>query len=206
MIMAHFTYNKDKTQSQVESLPFCSCVAFGLSCCERLFPNYTAFHHEVNWGDAKLLRKALDGLWEIVEGKEISTDKISGLIGECESTAPDSEDFTSPLVAAAQDACFAICAVLDYVLQKDPERIAQASSFAIDTLDRHVQDLLGGDSNSPTLVPVTPGREEKIRLHPLMQRELSRQAADLKLLAGNPNLKTLKSQWCAPSKSNLDIS
>jgi len=204
--MSNLTYSKEGTEQCLQSLPPHYCIAFGLSCCERLFPNYMAFKREAKWGDEQPLRKALDRLWNHVDGKELATEQIGRLTKECEAVAPDSDNFSSNLTAAAQDMCFAICAVLDYVAQGNLERIAQASSFAIDTLDRHVQDLLDGNSDKPKLVSNSVEREEQIRLHPLMQRELARQDADLKLLASNPELKVLKLQWRAPNKSNLDLS
>jgi len=205
VIMPSLTYSKEVTQHQLELLPSRSRVAFGLSCCERMLPNYMAFKREVKWGDEQPLRKALDELWKHVEGETMDTAKVRSLTKECEVVAPDSENFSALLTTAAQDACFAICSVLDYVLQENPERIAKASSFAIDTLDLYIQELQDGFSNTPTLVSNTPERQERIRLHPLMQCELARQDTDLKLLASNPDLKSLKSQWRAPSKSNIDL-
>jgi len=123
----------------------------------------------------------------------------------CEAVAPNSDDFSELLTTSAQDACFSICCVLDYVLQGNPERIAQASSFAVDTLDLYVSALLDGFDRTPHAIFNGEERDEQIRSHPLMQRELARQDADLKLLASNPNLTLLKSEWRAPAKSNLDL-
>lgn len=68
---------------------------------------------------------------------------------------------------------------------------------------RHI--ALEGFPNTARAVPYSPEREKWIQLHPLMQRELARQDADLKLLASNPSLHLLKAQWRAPAKSNIDL-
>ena len=185
-------------QERLEPLPNRLRVAFGLSCCERMFPNYVAFKREVQWGDEQPLRKALDELWKYVEGETLPHTQVSNLINECESVAPDSESFSALLTGSAQDACFAICSVLDYILQENPERIAQTSAFAIDTIDLYVQEL-------ENMAPSSPGLEERIRLHPLMQSEIARQYADLELLAGYPDLGLLKAHWRAPGKSNIEL-
>ena len=203
--MSDFTYSKEEVQRRLESLSSRSRVAFGLSCCERMLRNYIAFKQKVQWGDEQPLRKALDELWNHLEGQAMNETTAKELIEQCEKVTPDADDFSVILVGPAQEACFSICCVLDYVLQGNPERIAQASAFAIDTLDGYVQEVLDGFPNTARGVPYSPEREERIRLHPLMQRELARQDADLKLLATNPDLSSLKAQWRAPAKSNIDL-
>jgi len=130
---------------------------------------------------------------------------VKRLIENCEKVALDADDFSSVLVGPAQEACFSICCIWDYVQQGNPKRIAQAPSFAIDTLDGCIQELLDGFPTTARAASHSQEQEERIRLHPLMQRELARQDADLKLLENNPDLKTLKSQWHAPAKSNIDL-
>jgi len=203
--MTDFTYSKEEVQRRLEALPSRSRVAFGLSCCERMLPNYVAFKREVKWGDEKPLRKALDESWRHVEGQTVDEFIVRQLLSNCEVVAPDSDDFSSLLTGPAQEACFSICCILDYVLQGNPERIAQASSFAVDTLDLYVSALLDGFDRTPHAIFNGKERDEQIRLHPLMQRELARQDADLKLLATNPDLGSLKAQWRAPAKSNIDL-
>lgn len=203
--MSYFTYSKEEVQRRLEVLPSFCRIAFGLSCCERMFRNYIACKQKINWGDEQPLQMALDALWKHVEGQVIAKSAAKQMYEACEAVAPNSDDFSEMLTTLAQDACFAICCVLEYVMQENPERIAQASSFAIDTLDFYVQELMDGFSDSYRAVPKSIEREEQIRLHPLMQRELARQDADLTLLANNPDLKSLKSQWRAPGKSNIDL-
>jgi uncharacterized protein YjaG (DUF416 family) len=203
--MTKFTYSKQEVQDRLEPLPNRGRIAFGLSFCERMLPNYFAFKQEVKWGDEQQLRKALDELWKHLDGEEMDKSTAKLLWDDCDKVAPDADDFSVLLVGPAQDACLAICCILEYVQQLNPERIAQASSYAIDTLDGYVQEVLDGFPTTARAVPYSPEREERIRLHPLMQRELARQDADLKLLATNPDLKSLKSQWRAPAKSNIDL-
>jgi len=195
--MSDFTYSKEEVQHRLETLPSRSRVAFGVSCCERMFRNYLACKQKIKWGDEQPLQKALDELWKYVEGQAMAKSTAKKMYEACEAVAPNSDDFSEMLTTLAQDACFAICCVLEYVMQENPEHIAQASSFVIDTLDFYVQELMDGFSNIPRAVPKSLEREERIRLHPLMQRELARQDADLKLLATNPDLGSLKAQWRA---------
>lgn len=203
--MSNLTYSKEAIQHQLESLPSRSCVAFGLSCCERMLPNYVVCKGRINWGDDQPLREALDELWKYVEGEDIPKLAAKQMYDACEAVAPNSDDFSELLTTSAQDACFSTCCVLEYFLHGNPERIAQASSYSVDTVDLYISALLDGFSKTPKVIFNNAEHEEQIRVHPLMQRELTRQNADLELLASNPDLKTLKSRWRAPKKSNLDI-
>jgi len=203
--MSDLSYSKAEIQRHLEDLPNHSRIAFGLSCCERMIGNYIACKQKIKWGDERPLRRALDELWRYLEGQAMTKPEAKQMYDACEAVAPNSDDFSEMLTTLAQDSCFAICCVLEYFLQENPEQIAQASSFAIDTLDFYVQELMDGFSNIPRAIPKSEEREERIRLHPLMQRELARQDADLKLLASNPDLATLKAQWRSPEKSNIDL-
>lgn len=203
--MQSFTYSKEEIQRRLEMLPHRSRVAFGLSCCERMLRNYITCKQRIKWGDEQPLQKALDELWKYVGGQAMDKSAAKQMYEDCEAVAPNSDNFSELLTTAAQDACFSICSVLDYVQQNNLEHIAQASSFAIDTLDLYISALLDGFPTTARAVPCNPEREERIRLHPLMQREIARQDADLKLLATNPDLGLLKVQWHAPVKSNIDL-
>lgn len=203
--MSDFTYSKEEVQRRLEALPSRSRIAYGLSCCERMLRNYIAFKQKVQWGDERPLQKALDELWKCVEGEEMAKSAAKQLYEACEVVAPDSDDFSELLTGSAQEACFSICCILEYLLHGDVEQIAQVSSFAIDTLDLYVSALLDGFDRTPHVIFNRKERDEQIRLHPLMQRELARQDADLKFLASNPDLTLLKSKWRAPAKSNIDL-
>ncbi len=180
-------------------------VAFGISCCERMFGNYVECKRRIKWGDERPLRQALDALWNHIECQKIDKQSAERFTSSCETVAPNSDDFSELLTTPAQDTCFAICAMFDYVLTGELKRIAQVSSFGVDTVDLYVQELIDGFRSEPRIVPNNPNRERQIRLHPLMQRELARQNADLELLATHPNVSILKSKWRAPEKSSLDF-
>ncbi|MGZ5198336.1 MAG: DUF416 family protein [Telluria sp.] len=146
--------------------------AFGALCCERLVPNYEAFCEEVHWGRPAVLRQALDLVWHDLNNESTSPDEVRGLISECEFVAPTSEQFTSLRVTSAQDACFAICSLLDHVLSPEAEKIAVVARYATDSVDLFVQE-------SENMRPDAPDLERMILTHPLMQRELTEQTDDI---------------------------
>ena len=95
------------------------------------------------------------------------------MLSWCEECAPDSEDFTSLYTSFAQDAVFAICSLLDFLLDGDVARIVGVARFSTDSVDLIVQEREAMD-------PRDPLRERKILEHPLMQQELMRQQRDLR--------------------------
>jgi uncharacterized protein len=150
-------------------------LLFGTLCCERLLPNYMAFQRDAGAGDSGALRKSLDLIWLVLEQGQLAREDAEGAISACESAAPNSDDFSSLYVTAAQDACFAVCCLLDFLLEADVKRIVQAATYATDSVDLYVQEIEGYDPQDASL-------EQKILSHSLMQKELANQESDLKWL------------------------
>jgi uncharacterized protein YjaG (DUF416 family) len=98
--------------------------------------------------------------------------ELRDLLAQCDECAPDAEDFTSLYVASAQDAAFAICALLDFLLDGDLDRLVSVPRLSTDTVDLIVQEREDMD-------PRDPLREQRILEHPVMQQELVRQRRDL---------------------------
>lgn len=178
-------------------------LAFGALCCERLLPNYLAFQQDTGWGDIAPVRKALDCVWAFLHGQTPSIQEIKDATVSCESAVPNSDDFVSLYVTSAQDACFAVCGLLDYLLEKNVDMVVQVATYATDSVDLYVQEI-------ESMAPNDPQLEQKILTHRLMQRELSQQEEDLKAIELAPSLSQeflaqRKASWNNNGKSNLDL-
>src|SRR5262249_7804547 len=146
--------------------------AFGASCCERMLPNYEAFVRDVGWGKMTPLREALDTTWEACEGRQAPRAKLGDMLSMCEACAPDSEAFSSLYTSSAQDAVFAVCALLDFLLDGDVANVVRVPRLSTDSVDLIVQEREAMNPRDPLL-------ERRILEHPLMQQELTRQTRDL---------------------------
>ncbi|WP_423682130.1 DUF416 family protein [Undibacterium sp. WLHG33] len=196
-------FNSDVLREQLNELAAQWQLAFGASCCERLLPNYLAFNIDAKWGNFAPIREALDLVWSSLEGHAYDRDTVQKLITICENVAPDSEDFTSLYVSFAQDACFSVCGLLDFLLKNDVKEIVQAATYAMSSVDLFVQELENMRPNDPDL-------ELKILSHPLMQRELEKQRVDLERITNTSVLDTvflsqLRSESGNNGKSNLNL-
>lgn len=196
-------FNSENLLNRLQKMENKRQLAFGAACCLRLTPNYLAFNIDTKWGEVTSVNEALEAIWSFLNGTELTEEKINELIVSCENAAPDSEDFNSLYVSFAQDACFAICSVLDFILDNNVENIVKAATYATDSVDLYVQEIENLASNDSNL-------EQKILNHKLMQRELRKQQDDLISLEQSVKfdvvfLKELKESWNNNGKSNLDL-
>ena len=165
-------FNEPSTLAALAQLQAHHQLAFAAACCERMLPSYATFQHEASWGDLAPLRRALDAVWDACAGAPPAPPVVRALIADCEPCAPDSEDFTFLHTAAAQDAVFAICGVLDFLLDGDVAHLVAAPRFATDSVDLIVQE-------NESMDPADARLEQRILEHALMQQELVRQRRDL---------------------------
>ena len=197
------TFDSEALKKRLTTLVSKQQLAFGSVCCERLLPNYIMFQKDTGWGDIVPVRKGLDFVWASLKGESASAQEIKTLIASCESAAPDSENFESLYVTSAQDACFSVCCLLEYLYESDIDEIVQIAEYATDSVDLYVQEIENMVSNDPKL-------ELKILTHHLMQRELAEQEENLKAieqatLLSSSFLDGLKNSWKNKGKSNLDV-
>lgn len=197
------TFSRTRLRARLERLDAQAQLAFGASCCERLIPSYLAFQEEAGWGDVVILRKALNATWVSLVDLDLPASHAQTLLADCERIIPDSEDFDTLYASAAQDACLAVCSLMDFLLERDVDKIVDIAGFATDSVDLYVQEI-------EQIAPNTPDREERIRLHRLMQRELRKQEADLELLEAarvidEAFLQALRASWDNMGRSNLDL-
>jgi gentisate 1,2-dioxygenase len=103
----------------------------------------------------------------------------------------------------AQDACLAICQVLDYLQYGAVKHLVQAASYAIDSVDLYVQEIENMHPNSKNL-------EQQILGHPLMQMELHRQREAIEQLAklnehNKGEWEAFKKRWRNPGTGCLEF-
>lgn len=170
-------FNKIKTTKELEKLSSSKQLLFGVIIAHRLIDCYLEFIKKQSYGNHLIVINALNELWSHVTNEvELSSKRAQELVADCENQAPDSDDFGDMEATFAQNSIFAICCVLDYFISSDSERIAQACSYIIDTVDYLIQELEDLDSNDINL-------EEKISSHILMQEELSLQLSEIDQIA-----------------------
>ncbi len=202
--MALPAFNGETLKGRLNKMDKKRQLACGATCCERLLPNYLAFQQDTGWGDISPIRNALNLVWSFLEDCQLpNAQEIRKITAHCEFVIPDSEKFESLYVSSAQDACFAVCNLLDFMIDSDVDKIVLAARYATDSVDLYVQELENMEPNTSEL-------EQKILTHKLMQRELTKQEDDLRAIEKTSSLDSnfltqLRSSWNNNGKSNLDL-
>ncbi|WP_363796315.1 DUF416 family protein [Lysobacter firmicutimachus] len=174
--MKHAAFDRNALLKKLARLDRWRQLGFGILCCDRLIPNYQNFQQDAEWGDVLFLCRALELARSDLGGIGSDANLVRRLMTECEQLAPSSEDFTALRIASAQDACFAVCSLLEHLVDGGVERIVTIATYATDSVDLYVQETEGMDPDDARL-------EAGILEHPLMQQELDRQHCDLELVS-----------------------
>jgi uncharacterized protein len=167
-------------KEELSSLPPGHRVAFAAACCERLIPNYFAFHQMEDWGQPAFLRSTLDQIWFGLMGKAtLGAAQLSELKQSCMAIVPDTEDFSSLFVSAAGDAVASIIYTLDCYLTGDIERASLVGRLTIETLYQYLHIVNYPDVGYHTS---DSSVEEWLGQAPLISAEEAKQQEDIKLL------------------------
>jgi uncharacterized protein YjaG (DUF416 family) len=170
--MSILRYDQKELVARLRILPNRLRVAFAAACAERQFPNYVHFSARTRQGNPDALAGALGRLWDDLEGKPASDDQLRQNLDTCMSLLPDEDSADPDVVYPAEDAVSSIVYAISARLDADLQQAVSAAQAAHDSLDQHVQEVLGVESFGRN-------EEERIIAHPLIQAEFSRQLADL---------------------------
>lgn len=191
-------FDEGRLRSQLNELDPARRMTFALSCAERLLPNYRRFALENNWGNEDALRQALDFGWTCLLMGVADASVAASLQDACAEEAPDTEAFESLLVSAALDAANSAANVAALPVTPSVELVVEIATFARDSVDLYTQEIEGMPSVASDL-------EERIRMHPLMQAELSAQRDALAAIVAGISPETARERWRAPPRGNLGI-
>jgi hypothetical protein len=168
---------KDRFARELDDLSDRHCVALAAAAAERLLPLYELFQRTEEWGDYGLLRRGLDGVWDVLAG-ERSADNLRGISAEAEEkTVPDlggDERWRSEWVSEGQ---ISFLLTIDAAAGGDRENAFHAVQYEIDALENYIARLAPARRTKPdpagdTFVHALEEaveREEKTLAHPLMK-------------------------------------
>lgn len=140
-----------------------------------MLPSYAMFSVEEAWGNTTVLRSSLDAAWDYVLTGQKDESRFGFLLSQCDDITPTPHEFESDLASAALDAANATTATLLCCLDGDAARGVEVAEYARDTIDMYLQ--IRGDID-----PDDPEIEDRIAMHPLMQKEVNRQLNEIILL------------------------
>ena len=98
-------------------------TALAAAMGERWYPAYAAFSKAEDWGDATVLRRALDAVWDHLRGKSLAARERERLIAQVDEGTPHMDDFDAEEALSA-------CQIV-----KDALRCSAKSDNAADAYD-----------------------------------------------------------------------
>jgi uncharacterized protein YjaG (DUF416 family) len=188
----------------LKKLDYSKQVVFAYLTCERLYPNYAYFSDNFNFGDKKVLRRAIDFIANTLTTDFSSQEKLESFLNEIDTNTPFPHNFNTILASSALDACCAVLETLTFILDKKASRMDVISTAATDTVDMFIQDRDDLDFNTDIQF------EQKILSDVLMQRELRVQKGIIQYLneistLEDLDIKNLLSLQQNDQKSNIDL-
>ncbi len=202
--MNSYFFDISDLEKELRQLPHLHRVAFAASICERMLPNYNAFSQMENWGIPSVPRKALDEIWQILEGKPTDVVEIRQLREDCsrENILPDSDDFyDSYYLAEAQEALFAICSTLLACIDLDLQNIIWVvKSARFNTIELFIRAR--DESFKASHYKDKKNKLEAIANHSLAVREMAKENEDLQRLKEMKTLEREFLEWLRTSFNN----
>ncbi|WP_341836416.1 DUF416 family protein [Chitinophaga pollutisoli] len=140
-------------------------LTFAYLTCQRLFPNYRAFHLRFGFGEPSVLSIAINSIYNTILNAPLEKKELIKLLSDIDSQVPQPEDFDTVLASSALDACTSIESTLEFIKSPNDQLIKDISTMATDSVDMYIQESDDMDYSDKDF-------EQKITNHPLMQKEL----------------------------------
>lgn len=158
----------------LEGMPSRARVAFAAACATRQLASYEAFADSQHLVSALFPREHVMAVWQAVEQGSPTGEIWSNRLEEVMELAPEAGHAWTPLHAYADDAIASLAYSIRCLAADSAQEAAWAARRAYEAADQAAIILIGEDFG--------PGLEEKILAHPIVARELGRQARDLQFL------------------------
>lgn len=201
-------FNLNALEQELKELPHLHRVAFAAAICERMLPNYNAFSRMENWGNPSVPRKALDYIWQSLQGKPADEAQLRQLAEDCasEDICPYSEDTdefcSSYYLFEAQESLAAIYASLQaYLNPTSLQFIIQVVKCArFNTIELFI--CARDKSFNASQYKDKKDKLEAIANHALAVRELAKENEDLQRLKEAKTLDCELLKWLRTSFNN----
>ncbi|MCJ8273130.1 MAG: YjaG family protein [Psychrosphaera sp.] len=195
------SHNISSNHQQLRSLAAHQQALVATTLVERMLPNYLLFCEVTEFGDGKVLRDALNIVWEkqIVKNlkfnAEIQWEKI-------EPNVPDVEDFDMFGVYPALDTAMALGALLTGIAGDDEDAFIDVCKLSEASVGKVVEQELAADNDEITA--------EMVEQHELMQYEAEFVAELIKTVSKIPKpdkqaVKSFRQRALADGITNIGI-
>jgi hypothetical protein len=156
-------------------LPPADRLAYAAAAATRLMPACERFAAACAPATAGRARAIVAELWQCILSGDPGELAWPAVLDEVMRMIPGPEMEGGLLTQTAEDALASLAYAIRCLLVDDPAQAELAVGREYDATDQAAIKITG-------VVPTTPKKEARLLAHPLIQRALGRQVADLKLL------------------------
>lgn len=170
-----FSYDKQSLLSALAALPPEARLACATAAATRLMPACERFAQAHSTGKEGRAREIVAELWQSILSGDPGQQPWPAILDEVMAMIPGPEAEGGLLTQMAEDALASLAYAIRCLLVDEPAQAEWAVAREYDSADQAAIRLTG-------VVPNTPKKEARLLAHPLIQRALARQRADLVLL------------------------
>ena len=178
-------------------------ATFCAALSERMLPNYQLFAEVTECGDAKVLRLALDKVWDRLANR-CGAVNFETQLEKVDAVTPDPEQFDMYGVYPALDACVALLTTLNQMIEASYQDARQISQLSLQCIETYLEVSADPELSDEELV-------RYINTHELIELEQQFQDSLIDQLEGaNPPpaalLDQIQQQAANNGVSNIGIS
>jgi hypothetical protein len=170
-----FSYDKQGLLAELAALPPAARLGYATAAATRLMPACERFAAAQAPATAGRARAIVAELWQCILSGDPGLLAWPAVLDEVMGMIPGPEVEGGLLTQTAEDALASLAYAIRCLLVDDPAQAELAVGREYDATDQAAIKITG-------VVPTTPKKEARLLAHPLIQRALGRQHADLKLL------------------------
>ena len=187
----------DKFYKKLRKLMPWQQTVFALALSERMYPNYCLYAESTGRGDTKLIRHALDTMWQYLTEKSMQVD-LSAILEQVEASMPEPQNEECYGAWPALDACVALATAYNSVVFRLGDEAYAISQTSLGSVVGFIEMQQGKELSADELY-AEPLIEEEMAF----QVELLDQVSQPRDAVAILNIKTLATQG---GISNLGIS
>lgn len=193
-----FSYDKQFQLSALAALPPAARQACAAAAATRLMPACERFASLQSTGKEGRAREIVAELWQAILTGDAGQQPWPAILDEVMAMIPGPEVEGGLLAQIAEDALASLAYAIRCLLVDEPSQAEWAVAREYDSADQAAIRLTG-------VVPDTPKKEARLLGHPLIQRALGRQRADLALLRHGDVAELLRQAVANPSFSEHEL-
>lgn len=193
-----FSYDKQGLLADLAALPPAARLAYAAAAATRLMPACERFASARAPETVGRARAIVAELWQCILSGDAGELAWPAVLDEVMGMIPGPEMEGGLLTQTAEDALASLAYAIRCLLVDDPVQAELAVGREYDATDQAAIKITG-------VVPTTPKKEARLLAHPLIQRALGRQVADLKLMRHGDFAELLRQAVANPTFTEQEL-